>query len=80
MVPRAKVEGDLYDLCRPGWALDRRPADITLFKNGGGGHLDLFTALFIRDRLRPWSDANSLDSFSSQTLIVINGLIGQFQL
>ena len=25
---------------------------MTLFKNGGGGHLDLFTALFIRDRLR----------------------------
>ena len=52
VVPRAKVEGDLYDLCRPGWTLDRRPADITLFKNGGGGHLDLFTAMFIRDRLR----------------------------
>jgi ornithine cyclodeaminase/alanine dehydrogenase-like protein (mu-crystallin family) len=52
VVPRAKVEGDLYDLCRPGWALDRRPGEVTLFKNGGGGHLDLFTALFIRDRLR----------------------------
>lgn len=52
VVPRAKVEGDLYDLCRPGWTLDRRPDDITLFKNGGGGHLDLFSALFILDRLR----------------------------
>ena len=60
VIPRAKVEGDLYDLCRPDWALDRRPGDVTLFKNGGGGHLDLFTALFIRDRLRPSSDADSM--------------------
>jgi ornithine cyclodeaminase/alanine dehydrogenase-like protein (mu-crystallin family) len=52
VIPRAKVEGDLYDLCAPDWALDRLPDDVTLFKNGGGGHLDLFTALFIRDRLR----------------------------
>jgi alanine dehydrogenase len=52
VIPRAKVEGDLYDLCRPGWRLDRRPDDVTLFKNGGGGHLDLFTALFVRDRAR----------------------------
>ncbi len=52
VISRAKVEGDLYVLCREGWTLDRRPGDITLFKNGGGGHLDLFTALFVRDRLR----------------------------
>ena len=44
------VEGDLFDLCRPALALDRAPGDITLFKNGGGGHLDLFTALYICDR------------------------------
>lgn len=52
VVARDKVEGDLYDMCREGWRLERRADDITLFKNGGGGHLDLFTALFIRDRLR----------------------------
>jgi ornithine cyclodeaminase len=52
VVPRDRVEGDLYDLCAPGWALHRSPEEVTLFKNGGGGHLDLFTALFIRDRLR----------------------------
>ena len=52
VITRSRVEGDLYDLCRPGWALDRQPGDVTLFKNGGGGHLDLFTALFVRDRLR----------------------------
>jgi ornithine cyclodeaminase len=52
VITRAKVEADLFDLCRPDWRLDRRPDEITLFKNGGGGHLDLFTALFVRDRLR----------------------------
>lgn len=52
VVARDKVEGDLYDMCREGWRLERRADDITLFKNGGGGHLDLFTALFIRERLR----------------------------
>ncbi len=52
VIERAKVEGDLYELCGPDWSLDRAPEDITLFKNGGGGHLDLFTALFVRDRLR----------------------------
>ena len=39
-------------LCREGWRLNRGPEEVTLFKNGGGGHLDLFTALFIRERLR----------------------------
>ncbi len=38
------IEADLFELCsgsRPGRA---SPRDITLFKNCGGGHLDLFTA------------------------------------
>ncbi|WP_407051444.1 ornithine cyclodeaminase family protein [Methyloraptor flagellatus] len=39
------IVGDLYDLCR-GWAPGRRADDeITLFKNAGGGHLDLMTAV-----------------------------------
>jgi ornithine cyclodeaminase/alanine dehydrogenase-like protein (mu-crystallin family) len=38
------VLGDLYDLLA-GRAVGRRaPRDITLFKNAGGGHLDLMTA------------------------------------
>lgn len=52
VIPRSKVEGDLYDLCRADRGPERGPDEITLFKNGGGGHLDLFTALFIRERLR----------------------------
>jgi ornithine cyclodeaminase len=38
------VRGDLYELCR-GEVAGRTSADaITLFENGGGGHLDLMTA------------------------------------
>ena len=44
VITEADVVGDLYDLCRsdrPGRLTSR---EITLFKNGGGGHLDLMTA------------------------------------
>jgi ornithine cyclodeaminase len=47
VIKRDRIEGDLFDLCGKGLALPRSPGDITLFKNGGGAHLDLFTALFI---------------------------------
>jgi len=41
------IVGDLYDLCS-GAVAGRQTADeITLFKNGGGGHLDLMTAQHI---------------------------------
>jgi ornithine cyclodeaminase/alanine dehydrogenase-like protein (mu-crystallin family) len=44
VIGRDAIRGDLYELCR-GEARGRSGADaITLFKNGGGGHLDLFTA------------------------------------
>jgi ornithine cyclodeaminase len=46
IIPRDQVEADLFDLAR-GYEPRRQPGDITLYKNGGGGHLDLFTALFI---------------------------------
>lgn len=47
VIRRQDVEADLFELCRDGYAVNRKPGDITLFKNGGGAHLDLFTALFI---------------------------------
>jgi ornithine cyclodeaminase/alanine dehydrogenase-like protein (mu-crystallin family) len=47
VIRRQDVEADLFELCRDGYAVNRKPDDITLFKNGGGAHLDLFTALFI---------------------------------
>ncbi|WP_245296951.1 MULTISPECIES: ornithine cyclodeaminase [Rhodomicrobium] len=42
----ASIEADLFDLCR-GFAVNRAPADITLYKNGGGAHLDLIVARHI---------------------------------
>lgn len=41
------VEADLFELCGESYQVNRQPQDITLFKNGGGAHLDLFTAMFI---------------------------------
>jgi ornithine cyclodeaminase len=51
IIGREQIEADLFDLCRHGLPKPRLPEDITLFKNGGGAHLDLFTALFIRKAL-----------------------------
>jgi ornithine cyclodeaminase len=44
------ILADYYDLA----AFTRAPDDITLFKNGGGAHLDLMTARHI---LTAWTDA-----------------------
>jgi alanine dehydrogenase len=51
VIRRQDVEADLFELCRDGYAVKRRPDDITLYKNGGGAHLDLFTALFVWQNL-----------------------------
>ena len=51
VIAREKIEGDLFDLARP----HRRsafPEEITVFKNGGGGHLDLMVARAIYDGTR----------------------------
>lgn len=46
----ADLGGDLYEICGEGRG--RRSAEeITLFKNAGGGHLDLMTAEFVARRL-----------------------------
>jgi ornithine cyclodeaminase/alanine dehydrogenase-like protein (mu-crystallin family) len=51
VITRQDVRGDLFDLCQ-GRVPGRRTAEeITLFKNGGGSHLDLFTAEFLLRRL-----------------------------
>lgn len=49
-ISEGDILADHYDLCRgrhPGRA---GAGDITLFKNGGGGHLDLMTASFLMTR------------------------------
>ena len=40
------ILADFYDLA----AFTRAPEDITIFKNGGGAHLDLMTATYILER------------------------------
>ena len=44
------IEGDFYDI--EAGAFTRAPDDITLFKNGGGAHLDLMTARYILAKWR----------------------------
>ena len=46
VIGRDRIEADLFDLAQ-GYRVDRKASDITLYKNGGGGHLDLFAALHI---------------------------------
>ena len=45
-ITREHLIADYYGLA----TFKRRPKDITLFKNGGGAHLDLMTARYILDR------------------------------
>lgn len=46
VISKAKIEADFYDLS----AFSRKSEDeITVFKNGGGAHLDLMTARHILD-------------------------------
>ena len=47
----ADVLADLYELCRGLQAGRTDPEAITVFKNGGGGHLDLMTARLVYDRV-----------------------------
>lgn len=44
------IAADLYELCQGTKPGRQAPGDITIFKNGGGGHLDLMTAKHILDR------------------------------
>jgi ornithine cyclodeaminase len=44
LMTEADVRADLFDLCQGRHPGRRTPEEITLYKNIGGGHLDLFTA------------------------------------
>jgi len=46
VISRSDIEADLYRLCS-GSEIDRADQDITLYKNGGGAHLDLMIARYI---------------------------------
>ena len=49
-IERADIIGDLYQLCTESVEGRGSSSDITLFKNGGGGHLDLMVAQYILER------------------------------
>ncbi|WP_432448722.1 ornithine cyclodeaminase family protein [Aliiroseovarius marinus] len=50
VINRDDVAGDLYDHATG--VFTRQPDDITLYKNGGGAHLDLMTSRYILDAWR----------------------------
>src|SRR5262249_41114798 len=50
VISEGDLEGDLFDLCC-GRIAPRQGSDITVFKNGGGAHLDLITARLIYERV-----------------------------
>jgi len=47
------VLGDLYDLAKDSVAMRSSPDEITVFKNGGGAHLDLMIARYITGLTMP---------------------------
>ncbi|TSA15482.1 MAG: ornithine cyclodeaminase family protein [Comamonadaceae bacterium] len=51
VIQRSDIEGDLFDLCTGRCAARRSDSEITLFKSGGGAHLDLMTAQHIQSLL-----------------------------
>jgi ornithine cyclodeaminase len=50
-IRKEDVLGDLYDLIGQGRPGRLHPDDITLFKNAGGGHLDLMTAQAVMSQI-----------------------------
>ncbi|MEK6348294.1 MAG: saccharopine dehydrogenase NADP-binding domain-containing protein [Burkholderia sp.] len=54
------VLGDLFDLCGATVPGRRGDDDITLFKNGGGGHLDLMAATWMLDYAGRCGSAGSI--------------------
>ncbi len=44
------IRGDLFELCRGTVGGRRSPGEVTVFENGGGGHLDLMTARLVWNR------------------------------
>ena len=52
VIARETIEGDLFDLASGRTPARRSRDEITVFKNGGGGHLDLMVARAIYDGLQ----------------------------
>ena len=52
LITPADIRADLFELCRGDVAGRDDPETITLFENGGGGHLDLMAATALWERVR----------------------------
>ena len=52
VITASDVLADLYDLARKKHPGRRETEEITVFKNGGGGHLDLMTARFLLEQTK----------------------------
>jgi len=50
LITEEDIQADLFELCRAQHPGRQDPTQITMFENGGGGHLDLMTATFIRSQ------------------------------
>ena len=50
VITEADIEGEFFDLCSQP-PINRQPTDITVFKNGGGAHLDLITTRLVYERV-----------------------------
>ena len=51
IISRDAIEGDLFSLCGGTIPARRSPDEITIYKNGGGGHLDLFVSQCLLARM-----------------------------
>lgn len=56
IISEADILADHFDLCRGLHPGRQSPEEITLFKNGGGGHLDLMTAGIVLERAAALGD------------------------
>ncbi|MBV9113525.1 MAG: dehydrogenase [Hyphomicrobiales bacterium] len=59
VIRESDILADLFELARGDHPGRQSPQEITLFKNGGGGHLDLMTAIAAYERARPGTAASS---------------------
>lgn len=50
VITKADIAGDLFDLTQDKVSGRQSDAEITIFKNGGGGHLDLMAATLVYER------------------------------
>src|SRR5271165_7163907 len=64
VIARDRIEGDLFDLVSGRIPARRAPEEITVFKNGGGGHLDLMIARAIYNA-RAWRGRGGRSWFAS---------------